>query len=145
MLSGNALGKKAEKFIIKYLEGLGKYVYVARFADTYDANKGRWGDPTQKKTIITRRPCDCMLIWKGTTYFCEIKATTNKKGLTPSLFKEQVAERTRITRANGNYLYLVYSDFTKSWYWIDSYDLDENATWSELEPLIMPEFPEVKE
>ena len=138
------IGKKAEKFIINYLESLGKYVYVARFADTYDANKGRWGDPTQKKTIITRRPCDFMLIYGRDSYFCEVKATTNTKGLTSSLFKEQVAERTRILKAGGRYLYLIYSAFTKYWYWIEAPDLDENAMWDQLEPYSVPNFPEVK-
>lgn len=138
------IGKKAEKFIINWLEKLNKFVYVARFADTYDANKGRWGDPTQKKTVITRKPCDIMLIMDGETYFCEIKATANEKGLTPSLFKEQVAERTRILKARGQYLYLIYSYATKKWYWILAEDLIENATWKDLIYYEI-DFPEVKE
>lgn len=55
-----------------------KYIYVARFSDTYDANKGRWGTG-QKKVVLPRKPCDIMLIMNGITYFCEIKTSTSKK------------------------------------------------------------------
>lgn len=143
MNEGN-IGKKAENFIREYLKGLGKYIYIARFADTYDANKGRWGDPNQKKVFIERKPCDFMLIYNGITYFCEVKATINTKGLKSSLFSEQVPERTRILKAGGRYLYLIYSAFTKYWYWIEAPDLDENARWDQLEPYSVPNFPEVK-
>lgn len=145
MLSGNALGKKAEKTLFDYFNSLGKYVYVARFADTYDANKGRWGDPTQKKVVIARRPCDFMLIYGGITSFCEVKATANKKGITPSLFSEQVAERTRVLKAGGIYIYFIYSDFKKKWYSIFAEEVKGNETWEELESCEQEEIPEVKE
>lgn len=130
----NNLGKKAESFIIDYFDSLkSKQIYAARFADTHDANKGRWGDPSQKKVIIPRKPCDMMLVVKGMTYFCEVKSTENKKGLKSSLFTEQYAERTRIVNAGGSYLYLIYSYAKEKWYWVPFEDLNENATWEELD------------
>ena len=135
-------GKKAENFILNYLDSLGKYVYVARFADTYDANKGRWGDPNQKKVIIKRKPCDAMLVYRGDTYFCEVKSTENKTGLSSNLFTEQVAERTQIMKAGGNYLYLIYSYALESWYWVPANFLDTNANWYELEKFKV-DFPKV--
>lgn len=128
------LGKIAESFVKDYFDSLkSKQVYTARFADTYDANKGRWGDPSQKKVIITRKPCDMMLVIKGMTYFCEVKSTENKKGLKSSLFTKQYAERTRIVSAGGNYLYLIYSYAKEKWYWVPFENLNENATWEELD------------
>lgn len=142
MLTASQIGKRAEKQIISFLEKASKDIYVARFADTYDANKGRWGDPYQKKVIITRRPSDMMLVYKGKTYFCEVKATANKKGLSSSLFTEQYAERTKIVKAGGNYLYLVYSVIGEQWYWIEYTQLNEKATWEELENFKV-DFPKV--
>lgn len=127
------LGKKAEKFILDYLDNLNKRVYVARFVDTYDANKGRWGDPSQKKAIVERRPCDAMLIINGKTYFCEVKATTNKTGIYSGLFTKQKGERKRIINAGGSYLYLIYSYALEQWYSVVYPDLNENANWFELE------------
>lgn len=145
MLSGNALGKKAEDTLFDYFDSLGKYVYVARLADTYDANKGRWGDPTQKKVFIPRRPCDFMLIYGGITCFCEVKATADEKGINSKLFKKQIAERTRILKAGGTYTYFIYSGFKKCWYCILAEDLKGNETWEELESCKQEEIPEVKE
>lgn len=135
-------GKKAETFILDYLDSLGKYVYVKRFIDTYDANKGRWGDPTQKKVPIPRRPCDAMLIYKGDTYFCEVKSTISETGLSSSLFSEQKPERTQIVKAGGSYLYIIYSYFKEQWYWIPFNFLNENAKWCELEKFKV-DFPKV--
>lgn len=135
-------GKKAENFILDYLSSLGKYVYVARFADTYDANKGRWGDPNQKKVMIKRKPCDAMLIYQGDTYFCEVKSTDSPTGLSSSLFSEQVAERTQIMKAGGSYLYLIYSYTKESWYWIPANFLNPTAKWCELEKFKV-DFPKV--
>ena len=135
-------GKKAESFIIDYLDSLGKYVYVKRLADTHDANKGRWGDSTQKKVIIPKRPCDAMLIYRGDTYFCEVKSTISQTGLSSNLFSEQKPERIRIVKAGGSYLYLIYSYFKEQWYWIPSEFLNENAKWCELEKFKV-DFPKV--
>ena len=136
------LGKKAEKFILDYLKNRDKYTYVARFVDTYDANKGRWGDSTQKKTKVERRPCDAMLILDGVTYFCEVKATTNEIGVQSGLFSKQKAERTRIMKASGNYLYLIYSYHLKQWYKVPASQLNENANWFELSDFKI-DFPKV--
>lgn len=138
----NRIGKIAENFIYDYLDNKGKDVYVCRFVDTYDANKGRWGDPSQKKVLIRRRPCDFMLVTNGVTYFCEVKATTNSKGLTSSLFSQQVAERTRIQAAGGLYIYFIYSVEKKKWYWVTSTTLKTNATWEALETFSI-DFPPV--
>lgn len=135
-------GKKAESFILDYLDSLGKYVYVKRFADTYDANKGRWGDSNQKKVMIPKRPCDAMLIYNGVTYFCEVKSTERQSGVTSSLFSEQVPERTQIVKAGGKYLYLIYSYFKQQWYWVPFEFLNENAKWCELEKFRV-DFPKV--
>ena len=119
-------GKKAESFIIDYLDSLGKYVYVKRLVDTHDANKGRWGDSTQKKVIIPKRPCDAMLIYRGDTYFCEVKSTISQTGLSSNLFSEQKPERIRIVKAGGSYLYLIYSYFKEQWYWSNCYSSYQN-------------------
>ena len=132
-MSNNAMGKKAESFALHYLESLGKDVYVTRLVDTFDANKGRWGDPAQKKVIIPRRPSDFIIVMKGRTFFCDIKSTSNVYGLTASLFNEQIAERTRITRAGGEYVYLIYSYAHSKWYWIPFTELDVKAKWEDLE------------
>lgn len=138
------LGKYAEKFILNYLANRDKNTYVARFVDTYDANKGRWGDSTQKKVIVEERPCDAMLIYDGITYFCEVKSTESKIGVSPSLFKKkgQKAARLRITNAGGSYLYLIYSYALEQWYWVTYLDLNENANWFELENFKI-DFPKV--
>lgn len=136
-------GKIAEEFIINWLSNRDKKTYVARFSDTYDANKGRWGNPTQKKVILPRKPCDIMLIMNGETYFCEIKTSTSKRGLTPSLFKQQVSERTRIVKAGGKYIYLIYSADRKKWYFIPYPDLIDDDTWEDLIDFYI-DFPEVK-
>lgn len=129
--TSNRIGKIAEKFILKYLEDHGgEDIYVCRLIDTYDANAGRWGDSSQKKVIVKRRPCDAILIIDGTTYFCEIKATTNKTGITSSLFSQQTAERTRIKKAGGRYIYLVYSVAKEKWYWVNE---PATAAWESLE------------
>lgn len=140
--TSNRIGKLAENFIYDYLDNNSKNLYVCRFVDTYDANKGRWGDPSQKKVIIRRRPCDFMLVVNGHTYFCEVKATTNKQGLTSSLFSQQIAERTRILSAGGEYIYLIYSVENKQWYWINSRKLDTSAKWGELSFFVI-DFPPV--
>lgn len=140
--TSNRLGKVAEKFIFNYLDNYGKRIYVSRFIDTYDANKGRWGDPSQKKVKIDRRPCDFILVIDGVTYFCEVKATANKRGLKSSLFSQQKAERTRILAAGGLYIYFIYSLEKEKWYWIASSKLDANAKWEDLEPFVV-DFPKV--
>lgn len=136
------LGKHAEKFILNYLGNRDKKTYVARFVDTYDANKGRWGDPSQKKVIIEERPCDAMLICDGITYFCEVKSTESKTGISSALFKKQKGPRLRITNAGGSYLYLIYSYALEQWYWVLYLDLNENANWYELENFKI-DFPKV--
>lgn len=136
-------GKIAEEFIIKYLSNRDKHTYICRFADTYDANKGRWGDPNQKKVIIPKRPCDVMLIDGGKTYFCEIKTSCSERGLTRSLFSQQSPERTRILKAGGNYAYLIYSVVRENWYFIPAELLDEMANWGELTGFCTT-YPEVR-
>lgn len=136
-------GKVAEEFIIKYLSNRDKKTYICRFADTYDANKGRWGDPNQKKVIIPKRPCDVMLILDGKTYFCEIKCSCNSKGLTRSLFSQQTAERTRILKAGGNYIYLIYSVMHERWHIVPAELLVEDLTWDEMMDFCV-DFPEVR-
>ena len=135
-------GKKAEKFILDYLDKRDKYTYVARFVDTYDANKGRWGDATQKKVIVEERPCDAMLIDGGVTYFLEVKSTSDKVGISSNLFSKQKAARIRITKAGGSYLYLIYSYFYEQWYRVPYSELNENANWFELEKFKV-DFPKV--
>lgn len=134
-------GKLAEDFIIDWLSKINKFIYVVRFSDTYDANKGRWGT-NQKKVILPRKPCDIMLIMDGITYFCEIKASNSKKGLTSSLFSTQVSERTRIAKAGGNYAYLIYSIVRQKWYFVNYEDFISDATWDDLEYFYI-DFPEV--
>lgn len=126
------LGKKAEKFIIDYLKNRDKKTYAVRFVDTYDANKGRWGKEGQTLVTVEGRPCDAMLIADGITYFCEVKATSDKVGIKSSLFQKQKANRKRILNAGGSYLYLIYSYAYQQWYWVPALDLNENASWGEL-------------
>lgn len=137
-------GKKAEKFILNYLDKLNKDTYVARFVDTYDANKGRWG--SKDLVAIEERPCDAVLIYGGKTYFCEVKSTTNLSGLTSALFNKrgQKKSRIRVTYAGGSYIYLIYSYAKQQWYWVPYTDLKETANWYELEPFKV-DFPRVPE
>lgn len=141
MMTPTQIGKVAESFIIDWLSKRDKYTYVARFADTYDANKGRWGT-NQKKVVLPRKPCDMMLVMNGITYFCEVKASTDKKGLTSGLFSTQVSERTRINKAGGNYAYLIYSVDREKWYFINYIDLVSDDTWDDLENFSV-DFPKV--
>lgn len=136
------LGKKAEKFIIDYLKDRDKKTYAVRFVDTYDANKGRWGVPGQKKVIVEKRPCDAMLVVDGVTYFCEVKATSDRVGINSGLFSTQKGARLRITNAGGNFLYLIYSYTQEKWYWVPYADLNPNASWGELEKFSI-DFPKV--
>lgn len=138
------LGKHAENFILDYLKNKDKKTYVARFVDTYDANKGRWGKTGQTIVPVEERPCDAMLIYEGVTYFCEVKATENETGIKSSLFstKSQLASRKRITNAGGSYLYLIYSYAKEQWYWVPYLDLNENAKWEQLESFKI-DFPKV--
>lgn len=126
------LGKRAEEFILDYLSKMSKECFVCRLADTYDANRGRWGNPEMKKVVLERKPCDAVMTWNGCTCYLEIKATENVKGLTPSLFSQQHWARTRIRAASGQYVYLVYSYRQEKWYWLSSDTLNEKATWEEL-------------
>lgn len=130
-LTAQSMGKKAESFILDWLSKRDKWTYVARFSDNYDANKGRWGK--SKVVNVGKKPSDAVAIFSGITYFLEIKATTNVKGLTPSLFKTQEGERTRIINAGGHYAYLVYSIVRKRWYFIDAEILVPTDTWEDLE------------
>lgn len=136
------LGKKAEKFILNYLANRDKKTYVARFVDTYDANRGRWGKQGQTLVAVEKRPCDAMLIYGGITYFCEVKSTSSPVGLSPSLFKSQRGVRERIAKAEGSYLYLIYSYSQEQWYWVPYLDLNENANWYELNNFKV-DFPKV--
>ena len=141
--TAQAMGKKAESFILDWLSKRDKWTYVARFSDNYDANKGRWG----KGGVVNlgRKPSDAILIVNGITYFLEIKTTTNQKGLTPSLFKTQESERTRIMAAGGHYAYLIYSVYRKRWYFKDAEFLVPTDTWDMLEEdhCCCSTFPEV--
>jgi hypothetical protein len=141
-VSTQAFGKRAEKFLIDHLNSIGKDVYAVRFVDTYDANKGRWGNPAQKKVVIARRPSDAILVIEGLTVFIEVKCTESKTGVTPALFSEQVAERTRIENAGGDYAYFIYSRFLHKWYFISSWKLAEHnykVSWKELDNLVVGE------
>lgn len=140
-ISPSQAGKIAEDFIIKWLSKKSKYIYVARFSDTYDANKDRWGTG-QKKVVLPRKPCDIMLIMNGITYFCEIKTSTSKKGLTGSLFSTQASERYKIAVAGGNYAYLIYSTERREWYFINYQDLVSDYTWEDMIHFYI-DFPEV--
>ena len=135
------VGKIAEEFIIDWLSNRDKRTYVARFADTYDANVGRWGT-NQKKVVLPRKPSDIMLIMNGVTYFCEIKTSTNPKKISAGLFSTQRAERTRIEKAGGNYAYLIYSTVKEGWYFVPSLDLEENSLWEQLDVFYV-DFPKV--
>lgn len=130
-LSSN-LGKKAEDFILDFLSTHSKKCFISRFSDTYDANKGRWGNPSIKKVVLEKKPCDAIMTWNGVTYYLEVKATENIKGLTSSLFSQQKWARTRVEAADGIYLYLIYSYSQEKWYWIKSTELNEKASWEEL-------------
>lgn len=130
-MTAQSMGKKAESFIIDWLSKRDKWTYIARFSDNYDANKGRWG----KGNLVNlgKKPSDVIAVFSGVTYFLEIKTTTNPDGLTPSLFKTQASERTRIITAGGHYAYLIYSVARKRWYFKDAEFLVPNDTWEELE------------
>jgi hypothetical protein len=136
--TAQSFGKRAEKFILDYFNNFSKDIYITRFADTYDANRGRWGNPNQKKVIITRRPSDAIMVCGGITSFVEIKCTENKTGIIPTLFSEQTAERTRIKAAGGRYVYFIYSRFLKTWYAIETEELAENGfklSWEQLKEM----------
>lgn len=130
-LSAQSMGKIAESFILDWLSKRDKWTYVARFSDNYDANKGRWG----KGGVVNlgRKPSDAIAILGGVTYFLEIKATTNEKGLTSALFKSQIGERERILKTGGNYAYLIYSVVRKRWYLKMAEYLVPTDTWDDLE------------
>ena len=129
--SAQAMGKKAESFILDWLSKRDKWTYIARFSDNYDANKGRWG----KGGVVNvgRKPSDAIAILGGVTWFLEVKTTTNEKGLTSSLFKTQAGERDRILKAGGHYAYLIYSVYRRRWYLKNAEFLVPTDTWEELE------------
>lgn len=129
-------GKLAEKKILNWLKNQRKDLYISRFVDTYDANRDRWLVANQKKVIIPRRPSDAIVVEKGVTYFLEVKTSDNKSGVTSTLFREQVAERTRIEAAGGLYVYLIYSTLRETWYKVSSSTLqifNYNCSWDNLE------------
>lgn len=141
-MSDSMDGKKAEDFILDYLANKSKTIYVARFSDTYDANKGRWGNPLMKKVFLKRKPSDAVVTINGITYYVEIKSTHSTKGITSGLFSQQKGERIRIENAGGYYVYLIYSFHTQKWYWVFSTQLKENSKWSEMEKFFI-DFPKV--
>lgn len=125
---------KAEKAVYKYFsEEKGSFIY--RFSDTHDVNAQlkRFGE--NKKMVFTeKKPSDFLVVFHGRMFFAEVKSTENVKGVTSSLFKEQVGLRNRIVKASGAYFYFIYSIFNKKWYVVPAFEImsNPNRKWEQL-------------
>ena len=124
-----------EKMEAKY----GKNLFIHRFPDSKDVSRRQYNNPNKfgpRLTLIPPQPSDFICTLNGDTFYAEVKATSNTKGIYTGLFTQQKNARTRIRAASGRYLYFVKNLNTGIWYkfWIE--EVNPNSTWENLQTFI---------
>lgn len=124
------LSKKCEKFVDDYFNTLGKNCVCSRFNDTSDTIQGKG-----KGILLRRNPSDFVITQDGVTFYAEVKSTDSPKGVSSSLFSQQKARRDRILKADGLYIYFIYSSRLDVWFYANGEFIKEKAerSFSELD------------
>lgn len=125
---------RAENVVLDYFKS-SKDCCAFRLNDTRDINAQLKRFGTNKPMVYAHsKPSDIIIVERGSTYFAEVKSTENLKGITKSLFSQQVGSRERILRSGGEYYYFIYSLVKARWYKVPGSIIAENAnrTWDEL-------------
>ena len=127
--------KLCEKAVFDYYNS-GKYTICTRFIDSADLNRESYKRGAKFTATGISQPSDLVITIRGRTFYAEVKSTSNPRGITQSLIKQQAGSRKRILMAGGDYTYFIYRVPTKTWYMIDGDILDENEgtfTWDRAE------------
>lgn len=137
--------KLGEKEVYDYYS-THKNSYIYRFSDTHDVNAQlkHFGD---RMVYAAKTPADFLVVHKSRTFFLEVKTTSNVKGITSSLFKQQAGLRDRILKCSGEYYYHIYSIVNKQWYFVPGWVISESAnrTWEELKLYKVSYLKDIKE
>lgn len=131
-------GKGAEQIFDDSWARLGKQAFVFKFSDTAELrglNKG-------KSLIARAQPSDRLLVYKGETYFAEIKSTIDPDRFKFSLLRSsQGFAAAAALAAGGAYYVFIHNMDQDRWYRLP-YEAIQQAkarkagslTWAELEP-----------
>ena len=102
----------AEDEFEQHWKQFGKSAWVHRFADAAEL-KGRTGAVGK----VRPQPSDYLVVFNGSTIFCEVKSTTNPTSFPFSLLRTTQSAAARMVRAaGGEYNVYVKALATNTWY-----------------------------
>ncbi|WMC09572.1 Holliday junction resolvase RecU [Oceanimonas pelagia] len=130
-------GKPEEQEIEAFFDLMGKDADLYRFEDYAEANfKG----PTKTRKIVSAKPSDYLLTWKGQMCYLEVKASADPKRFSlKNIRTHQWLRAKRCTMAGGLYVFWVKSTAHGRWFEIPAEELlkareegKASVTWDEL-------------
>ena len=103
-------GVPSEKKFDQHFRKLGGFVYA------FEDAKQLFGK-NKRAVANDAKPCDRMVVLKGTTFWAEIKSTENKTSFPFGIIKtDQLGYARQIIRADGQYLFFVHSLHLDKWF-----------------------------
>ena len=127
-------GKKSEKIFDDVWKRFGKQAKCIKFMDSAEAS-GRAG----KIVGLRSQPADRIVVFKGHTFFAEVKSTWDEARFNFSLLRKTQSEAAAaVEAAGGDYYVFIHSLAHGPWYQVP-YRVIRNHTrrsftWDELEP-----------
>lgn len=133
-------GKPEEQELETFFAMMGKEADLYRFEDHAEVNFKRPGPKTRK--IVSAKPADYILTWKGLTGYLEVKACEHPVRFSLSNIRPQQWHRAkRVAMANGGYEFWIKSLHLGKWFAVPANVMlafrdqgKTSVTWEELAP-----------